>query len=45
MSRRPEDYIEEQLLRISKLVDPATLPRGRDVDWIKDTHGKCSRVS
>ena len=44
MPRRAEDYTEEQLLRISKPVDPATLPSSRDTDWIQETHGKCSRV-
>ena len=40
MSRKPADYTEEQLLKIAKKVDPATIPRGRDTDWIQDDQGK-----
>ena len=35
MSRCPEDFAEEELLRISRPVDPSILPKGRDSDWIK----------
>ena len=40
MSRCPDDFTEEELLRISRLVDPSILPRGRDSDWIKSDDGK-----
>ena len=33
MSRGPDDFTEEELLRISRPVDPSTLPKGR-LDWI-----------
>ena len=41
MSRNPDDYTEEELLRIARPVDPATLPKGKDTDWIKSDDGKC----
>ena len=44
MSRHPEDFTEEELLRISRPVDPSTLPKGRDSDWIKSDEGKCCQV-
>ena len=40
MSRNPADYTEEELLRIARPVDPSTLPRGKDADWIKNDDGK-----
>ena len=45
MSRGPDDYTEEELLRISRPVDPSTLPKGTDFDWIKSDDGKCYQVS
>ena len=30
MSRGPDDFTEEELLRISRPVDPSTLPKGRE---------------
>ena len=44
MSRHPDNFTEEELLRISRPVDPSTLPRGRD-DWIKSDDGKCCQGS
>ena len=43
MSRGLDDFTEEELLRISRPVDPSTLPKGRDSDWIKSDDGKCCR--
>ena len=40
MSRRPDNFTEEELLSISRPVDPSILPRGRDSDWIKSDDGK-----
>ena len=40
MSRGPDDFTEEELLRISRSVDPSTLPKGRDSDWIESDDGK-----
>ena len=40
MSRSPDDYTEEELLRIARPVDPSTLPKGKDTDWIKSDDGK-----
>ena len=45
MSRGPDDFTEEELLRISRPVDPSTLPKGRDSDWIKSDDGKCCQGS
>ena len=45
MSRGPDDFTEEELLRISRPVDPSTLPKGRDSDWIKSDDGKCCQRS
>ena len=45
MSRGPHDFTEEELLRISRPVDPSTLPKGRESDWIKSDDGKCCQVS
>ena len=45
MSRGPDDFTEEELLRISRPVDPSTLPKGRDTDWIKSDDGKCCQGS
>ena len=45
MSRNPQDYTEEELLRISRPVDPATLPKGKDTDWTKSDDGKGSQGS
>ena len=39
MSRNPEDYIEEVLLRISKPVRASSLPKGKETDWITDDQG------
>ena len=44
MSRSPDDYTEE-LLRISRPVDPSILPKGKDTDWIKSDDGKCCQGS
>ena len=40
MSRSPDDYTEEELLRIARPVDPSTLPKGKNTDWIKSDDGK-----
>ena len=40
MSRHPDNFTEEELLRISRPVDPSILPKGRDSDWIKSDDGK-----
>ena len=45
MSRCPDNFTEEELLRISRPVDPSILPRGRDSDWIKSDDGKCCQGS
>ena len=45
MSRHPDNFTEEELLRISRPVDPSILPRGRDSDWIKSDDGKCCQGS
>ena len=45
MSRGPDDFTEEELLRISRPVDPSTLPKGRDTNWIKSDDGKCCQES
>ena len=45
ISRGPDDFTEEELLRISRPVDPSTLPKGRDTDWIKSDDGKCCQGS
>ena len=45
MSRHPDDFTEEELLRISRPVDPSILPKGRDSDWIKSDDGKCCQGS
>ena len=45
MSRGPDDFTEEELLKISRPVDPCTLPKGRDSDWIKSDDGKCCQES
>ena len=45
MSRGPDDFMEEELLRISRPVDPFTLPKGRDSDWIESDNGKCFQGS
>ena len=45
MSRGPHDFTEEELLRISRPVDPSTLPKGRESDWIKSDDGKCCQGS
>ena len=45
MSRGPDDFTEEELLRISRPVDPSMLPKGIDTDWIKRNDGKCCQGS
>ena len=45
VSRSPDDYTEEELLRISRTVDPSTLPKGKDTDWIKSDDVKCCQGS
>ena len=40
MSRNPDDFTEEELLRIAGPVDPSTLPRGKENDWIHNNDGK-----
>ena len=45
MSRGPDDFTEEELLRISRPVDPSTLPKGRDSKWIESDDGKCCQGS
>ena len=45
MSRGPDDFTAEELLRISRPVDPSTLPKGRDSDWIESDDGKCYQGS
>ena len=45
MSRCPDNFTEEELLRISRSVDPSTLPKGRDSDWIKSDDVKCCQGS
>ena len=45
MSRHPDNFTEEELLRISRPVYPSILPRGRDSDWIKSDDGKCCQGS
>ena len=45
MSRGPDDFTEEELLRITRPVDPSTLPKGRDSDWIESDDGKCCQGS
>ena len=37
--------LREGLLRISRPVDPSTLPKGRDSDWIESDDGKCCQGS
>ena len=44
MSRGPDDFTEEELLKISRPVNP-TLPKGRDSDWIESDDGKCCQGS
>ena len=45
MSRGPADFTEEELLRISRPVDPSILPKGSDSDWIKSDDSKCCQGS
>ena len=45
MSRGPDDFTEEELLRISRPVDPSTLPKGRESDQIQSDDGKCCQGS
>ena len=45
MSRCPHDFTEEELLRISRPVDPSTLSKDRDSDWIESDDGKCCQGS
>ena len=43
MPRGYMSYTEEEVLCISKPVDPAILPRDKPDDWITDDQGKLCR--
>ena len=43
MPRDYMSYTEEEMLCISKPVDPAILPRGKPDDWITDDEGRLCR--
>ena len=45
MSRGPDDFTEQELLKISRPVDPSFLPKDRDTNWIKGNDGKCCQGS
>ena len=45
MPKSPDDYTEEELLRIARPVDPSTLLKGKDTDWTKGDNGKCCQGS